>query len=232
MDEVEFDKFAEEYRSLHAASIRLSGEDPEYFAEYKIADIATELGRAGIVARRALDFGAGVGYSVPFFARHLPAARVTCLDVSRKSLDVGAAHHGAAAEFTHFDGRTIPFPDGTFDVALASCVFHHIPHAEHVALLAEIRRVLQPRGILFVFEHNPLNPLTRHAVNTCEFDEHAELVLAPTMRRRARAAGFAAADVRYRIFFPHALRRLRPAERKLTWLPLGAQYYVAARKAG
>jgi ubiquinone/menaquinone biosynthesis C-methylase UbiE len=179
-----------------------------------------------------LDFGAGVGYSVPFFARHLPDARVTCLDVSRKSLEVGAAKHGKTALFQHFDGRRIPFDDGTFDVALASCVFHHIPHAEHVALLAEIRRVLAPGGRLFVFEHNPLNPLTRHAVNTCVFDEHAELVLAPTMRRRARDAGFAAAAVRYRIFFPHALRRLRRLEPRLTWLPLGAQYYVAARKAG
>jgi SAM-dependent methyltransferase len=231
MDEVEFDKFADEYRAMHAANIRLSGEDPEYFAEYKVIDIAAELGRENIVARRALDFGAGVGYSVPFFARHFPATRVTCLDVSRKSLDVGAARLGDAAEFTHFDGRTIPFPDGTFDVALASCVFHHIPHDEHVALLAEIRRVLNPGGRLFVFEHNPLNPLTRYAVNTCEFDEHAKLVLAPTMRRRARDAGFVAADVRYRIFFPHLLRRLRPLEARLTWLPLGAQYYVAARKA-
>ncbi len=231
MDEVEFDKFADEYRQLHAANIRLSGEQPEYFAEYKIADIAAELARDAAAARTALDFGAGVGYSVPFFARHLPATRVTCLDVSRKSLELGAAQHGAAADFRHFDGRQIPYADCTFDVALASCVFHHIPHEEHVALLAEIRRVLTPGGRLFVFEHNPLNPLTRHAVNTCVFDEHAELVLAPTMRRRARAAGFAAADVRYRIFFPHALRGLRPLESKLTWLPLGAQYYVAARKA-
>lgn len=231
MDEAEFDKFADEYRALHAASIRLSGEQPEYFAEYKVADIAAELTRERAVASTALDFGAGVGYSVPYFARHLPATRVTCLDVSRKSLDVGVARHGAAAEFRHFDGRRIPYADGTFDVALASCVFHHIPHAEHVALLAEIRRVLVPGGRLFVFEHNPLNPLTRHAVNTCEFDEHAELVLAPTMKRRVRAAGFATAAVRYRIFFPHALRGLRPLEAQLTWLPLGAQYYVAARKA-
>ncbi len=231
MDEAEFDKFADEYRAMHAENIRLSGEDPEYFAEYKIVDIATELARDGAVAHRVLDFGAGVGYSVPFFARHLPSARVTCLDVSRKSLEVGAAKHGAVAEFEHFDGRRIPFDDGTFDVALASCVFHHIPHAEHVALLGEIRRVLAPDGRLFVFEHNPLNPLTRHAVSTCVFDEHAELVLAPTMRRRARAAGFASASVRYRIFFPHALRGLRPLEPRLKWLPLGAQYYVAARKA-
>jgi SAM-dependent methyltransferase len=231
MDEVEFDKFADEYRAMHAANIRLSGEDPEYFAEYKVIDIAAELARANVAARRALDFGAGVGYSVPFFARHLPSTRVTCLDVSRKSLEVGAERLGDAAEFTHFDGRTIPFPEGTFDVALASCVFHHIPHEEHVALLAEIRRVLRPGGRLFVFEHNPLNPLTRYAVNTCEFDEHAKLVLAPTMRRRARDPGFAAAEVRYRIFFPHFLNRLRPLEARMTWLPLGAQYYVAARKA-
>jgi SAM-dependent methyltransferase len=231
MEETEFDKFADEYRNLHAANIKVTGEDPEFFAEYKVIDIAAELARDRVVARTALDFGAGVGYSVPFFARHLPAARVTCLDVSRKSLAVGAARHGAAAEFRHFDGKRIPYPDDTFDVALASCVFHHIPHDEHVALLAEIRRVLTPGGRLFVFEHNPLNPLTRHAVNTCVFDEHAKLVLAPTMRRRARDAGFAAADVNYRIFFPHALRRLRPLEAKLTWLPLGAQYYVAARKA-
>ncbi len=231
MDEAEFDKFADEYRDLHAANIRLSGENPEYFAEYKVADIAAELARDGTVVRKALDFGAGVGYSVPFFARHLPEARLTCLDVSRKSLDLGLTRHAGAAEFVHFDGHRIPYDAGTFDVALASCVFHHIPHAQHVELLAEIRRVLVPGGRLFVFEHNPLNPLTRHAVNTCEFDEHAELVPAPTMRRRARDAGFAAAAIRYRIFFPHALRRLRPLEARLTWLPLGAQYYVAARKA-
>jgi hypothetical protein len=51
------------------------------------------------------------------------------------------------------------------------------------------------------------------------------------MKRRVRAAGFDTAAVRYRIFFPHALRGLRSLEAQLTWLPLGAQYYVAARKA-
>ena len=233
MEEAEFDKFAAEYRTLHAASIKASGESPEYFAEYKIVDVAADLARAraSAVERAAvLDFGAGVGYSVPFFRRHMPSARVTCLDVSQKSLDLGAATHGAAADFRHFDGKRIPYPDGTFDVALASCVFHHIPQDEHVALLAEIRRVLTADGLLLVFEHNPLNPLTRYAVNTCIFDEHAVLVRAPTMRRRVLAAGFAAADARYRLFFPHWARGLRPLEKWLTWLPFGAQYYVLASK--
>jgi SAM-dependent methyltransferase len=231
MEETEFDKFAAEYRNLHGASIKLSGEEPEYFMEYKVMDIAAELGRRGGAAAPAvLDFGAGVGYSIPFFARCLPTARVTCLDVSRKSLEIGASKYSAQADFQHFDGTSIPFDEGRFDVTLASCVFHHIPHAEHVRLLAEIRRVLRPGGLLFVFEHNPLNPLTRHVVNNCEFDENAVLIMAPEMRRRIREAGFGTADVRYRIFFPHLLRVLRPLEQLMTWLPLGAQYYVAGRK--
>ena len=137
MDEAEFDKFATEYRAMHAANIKASGESPEYFAEYKIVDIARDAAALGALPAqpRVLDFGAGVGYSVPFFARHLPAAKVTCLDVSQKSLEVGESQHGARAEFTHFDGARIPYADATFDVALASCVFHHIPETEHVALL-------------------------------------------------------------------------------------------------
>jgi ubiquinone/menaquinone biosynthesis C-methylase UbiE len=228
MEEAEFDKVASQYRSMHAANIKLSGEDPDYFAEYKVIDIATELAQR-VAHPRVLDFGAGIGYSVPFFRRHLPGSRVTCLDVSKKSLELGTELHGEQAEFTYYDGVTIPFDPATFDVALASCVFHHIDHDEHVAQLREIRRVLKPGGILCLFEHNPLNPLTRHAVNTCPFDENAVLIGAPTMRRRVRAAGFGNARVKYRIFFPHFLRTLRPLEPKLTWLPLGAQYYVLAQ---
>ncbi|HEX6998270.1 MAG TPA: class I SAM-dependent methyltransferase [Gammaproteobacteria bacterium] len=232
MDEAEFDKFAAEYREIHAANIKLSGEDPEYFAEYKVLDVLGELEKRGKADRRldVLDFGAGIGYAVPFFRRHLPGARVTCLDVSRKSLAIGAARHGAHAAFRHFDGRAIPFGDDCFDAAHASCVFHHIPHERHVALLGEIRRVLKPGGVLLVFEHNPLNPLTRHAVSTCAFDENAELIGAGEMRRRALQAGFDDASVRYRIFFPRPLAALRPLEPYLAWLPLGAQYYVCAEK--
>ena len=40
MDDAEFDRFADDYRSLHAANIRASGETPEFFAEYKVRDVA------------------------------------------------------------------------------------------------------------------------------------------------------------------------------------------------
>ena len=46
---------------MHAANIKLSGEDPEYFAEYKIVDIASETARlAPGVSHRACSTSARV----------------------------------------------------------------------------------------------------------------------------------------------------------------------------
>ena len=232
MEGAEFDKFADEYRALHAASIALSGEKPDFFAEYKVRDVAQTYGQAPerAAALAILDFGAGVGTSVPFLLKYFPNAQITCLDVSTKSLEVGRARFPNDAEFKIFDGVHIPFDDNKFDIALAACVFHHIDHAEHAALLREFRRILAPGGFAFVFEHNPLNPLTVRAVNTCPFDENARLIRAWTMRRRFVDAGFTHVTLRYRIFFPGALRALRPLEAWMGWLPLAAQYCVFATK--
>ncbi|MHB8709348.1 MAG: class I SAM-dependent methyltransferase [Desulfuromonadales bacterium] len=230
MEEAEFDRFADEYRELHERNIRLSGEAPEYFAEYKVVDVLRHWRRAARGdSPRVLDFGAGVGYSVPFFAKHLPSAQLTCLDVSDRSLEIGRSRFGGQAEFVRFDGASIPYAPGTFDIGFASCVFHHIPHDRHATLLGELRRVLKPGGLLLIFEHNPLNPLTLQAVNSCAFDENAVLIRAGVLVRRMTEAGFTGVERRYRIFFPGLLRALRPLEAHLTWLPLGAQYFVVGR---
>ncbi|MEM9148720.1 MAG: class I SAM-dependent methyltransferase [Pseudomonadota bacterium] len=228
MDRAEFDKFAEEYRALHAANIRASGESPEFFAEYKIADIAARCHSAGLAPARILDFGGGTGASAPYLRHFFPEARLTIADVSEKSLDIARARGVEGLDCLAFDGRRLPFEQGTFEAGLAACVFHHIPEQAHGPLLAEIRRVLAPQGRFWIFEHNPLNPLTVRAVNTCPFDENALLIRANVLRQRMEAAGFTVARVAYRIFFPHALARLRPLEPWLTHIPFGAQYYVEA----
>ena len=233
MNNTEFDKFAEEYRSLHTANIAISGEKPDYFAEYKIRDLATDYftwhGRDS--ARPAvLDFGAGIGTSVPFIKKYLPLADLTCLDVSTKSLELGQHRFSGHARFMHFDGMHIPFPDASFNIVFAACVFHHIDHSEHLSLLREFHRVLAPSGFAFIFEHNPYNPLTAHVVKACPFDANAHLISAGTMRNHIKEAGFSSPQIHYRIFFPHVLRALRPLESWMTWLPIGAQYYVVAKK--
>jgi ubiquinone/menaquinone biosynthesis C-methylase UbiE len=230
--ETEFDKFADEYRATHANNIRVSGESPEFFAAYKVRDVANVVAGSepSSDTLAILDFGGGIGTSVPHFHERFPNARLVCLDVSRKSLRIASELHGGKADFLQFDGSRLPFPDGCFDIAFAACVFHHIGDDEHVHLLKELHRVVKTGGQLFVFEHNPFNPLTVHAVNTCPFDENAKLISGATMAERFRRAGFFETVLRYRIFFPRALAMLRPFERYMTKIPMGAQYYVAGRK--
>jgi ubiquinone/menaquinone biosynthesis C-methylase UbiE len=232
MEPSEFDKFAEEYRLLHQANIAVSGEPLEYFAEYKMKDLK-QLVRSDspdVSGGRFLDFGGGVGTSAPFFRKHFPGAHLTCVDVSLKSLGVGGKRFGGAISFVAFDGAQLPFAEATFDGAFAACVFHHIPPAAHEQLLGEMWRVLKPGRQVMVYEHNPLNPLTVRTVKACPFDENACLIRAGALRAKLESSGFRESQVRYRVFFPRQLRWLRGMERKLGWLPLGAQYYVCGRK--
>ena len=231
MDVSEFDKFAESYRDMHTKSIAASGEDPDYFADYKIRDVAGTLAAAGIGdGLKILDFGCGIGGSIPFFRKYLPKAELTGIDVSQKSLEVAEERFPGAAAYIAFDGKSIPFADDSFDVVCTACVFHHIPEDQHVPLLREIRRVLKPTGLFFIFEHNPRNPLTLQAVNNCPFDENAVLIDATTLLKRLASAGFGKMKPVYRIFFPRLLSAMRVLEPYLTWVPFGAQYYIQATK--
>lgn len=231
MDQAEFDQHAEEYDAMLRATIQTSGEGPEFFARYKIEDMAIvwEQHNATKPVRKVLDFGGGIGASGPYIAEFFPQADITLADVSERSLEIAARREVPRMTTLLFDGVTLPIEDGSVDMVIAACVFHHIPEEQHVALMAEIRRVLSPEGLFFIFEHNPWNPLTRKAVNNCPFDENAVLIKGPEMRRRMATAGFANVDIAWRIFIPGMLRKLRPIERWLEWLPLGAQYRAVGK---
>lgn len=231
--EAEFDAYAEQYDQLLNESIRVSGERGDYFTDYKIRDLA-RLWRsleAGQDVPRILDFGAGVGASVPFLQQHLPGARLTCADVSERSLERARQRFGEAASFVPCTGWELPFETGSFDLVYAACVFHHMDPGRHPDALRELLRVLRPGGALMIYEHNPWNPLVVRVVRDCPFDERAILIPAPTLRRRVLGAGFGQAIITHRVFFPRPLRWLRWLEGRLGWLPLGAQYHVVGRKA-
>ena len=229
MSQAEFDAYVDEYDAQHAASVKLSGEDPDFFAAYKAREAARAMAASGIAPRRIMDFVAGRGNCVPHLQEAFPDAQLTALDVSARSLTHCAARAVRPLETVCYDGQTLPFEDASFDLVFTACVFHHIPEADHIRLLSEIRRTLGPQGRFMLFEHNPWNPATQHAVRTCPFDANAVLISAPEMRRRFRAAGFTDVELRWTLFFPGFLAALRPLERAMGWLPLGAQYCLLAR---
>ena len=230
MSAVEFDQHAGHYREVHERNIGLSGELPEYFAEYKMRDFADLIRGAGLAEDgRFLDFGSGIGSSIVPFLSHLPQAHLTCADVSTESLLLSRAEHGEKVEYLFMQEGQLPVDDASFDAAFACCVFHHIGADQHRKVLTELRRVIKPAGLLMIYEHNPLNPLTVRSVNTCPLDENAVLISAQDMCNTCIDAGWGIVHCDYRVFFPAALKHLRRMEKHLRWLPLGAQYCVSAR---
>jgi len=224
----EFDRYAAQYRELHRTSTAVGGEEPEYFAAYKAAEVARRIGAARNEDLRVLDFGTGIGGGIPYLRQQLPESQLFGADVSRESIRLAQERHGAEAAFTPIVGAQLDYGDATFDVAIAACVFHHIPVEERLTWMSELRRVLRPGGQLFVFEHNPLNPLTVKVVKDCPFDEGVILLHRKELEGLAYTSGFARVETRYIVFFPKFLSILRSAEPSLAWLPLGAQYYVHA----
>ena len=107
-------------------------------------------------------------------------------------------------------------------------VVDNMPGAASLLAANYVYKAAKPDGLTMVFEHNPLNPLTRRVVRNCAFDEGVELIGRGELTRLFRAAGLAVADREYLLFFPW---RADALERRLTRLPLGAQYVVTGTPA-
>ena len=230
MEAAEFDRIADQYEEQHRANIAITGEGPEYLRGVQDQGASGIARGIEIKVGHVLDFGAGIGNSIPYLRQYLPEADLTCADVSRRSLEIAATRFGAATLSLVIESDRIPAKDNTFDLIFSACVFHHIPHDEHVHWLRELNRVTRPGGMFVVFEHNPLNPLTVRAVNTCPFDENAHLILAQRFVSRCRAAGWERPRTRYHLFFPRALAALRPLEKRLSAVPFGGRSSVTVTK--
>jgi len=115
----------------------------------KHADELTEMLVAEIGAgRRVLEIGVGTGR----IARPLQAAGVDVMgiDLSPAMLQRLADNAGGRAPFPVLvaDATRLPFADASYDVVVASHVFHLIPDWRHAA--DEVLRVLRPDGRLLV----------------------------------------------------------------------------------
>lgn len=228
--QAEFDLLADEYRVQHKDNVAITGEAPEYFSEYKIADLQKFLSRANGAVTNIVDFGSGIGNSLPYFRKYFPGSKLTCADVSARSIEIAQTRFPGTESYAIVNDD-IALPTNSQDLVFSACVFHHIPHEKHHHWLSELLRITKPGGVLAIYEHNPLNPLTVRAVNTCPLDVNARLIRGRTMGQRALQAGWLDSRVDFKLFFPAMLAGLRPLETHLEWLGLGAQYRMTARKA-
>ncbi len=224
----EFDEYQDSYRREVEAALPFGALDLDRFTKAK-ADILVDLARRRLGAPErltALDVGCGTGETDRFLAGRI--GELHGVDTSAALIERARSAVPDVA-YRSYDGGALPYDDSTFDLAFAINVMHHVPPRDWSAFAAELARVTRPGGTVAVFEHNPLNPLTRRVVSRCAFDEDAVLL----SRRRAQGllaeAGAAAPEGAYILFVPVSAGWARTVERPLRWVPLGAQYYVAGR---
>lgn len=231
----EFDNFAENYREIHTKNVQgISGADSSYFGRQKVEIIKKEWGGVNKKNEKVciLDLGCGDGINAVHFQKYFAQMEYVGIDVSCESIRQAKKLECPNVHFESYDGKKIPYQDGSFDILLLACVLHHVPHEQHEQLLCECRRVLKENGCIYIFEHNPLNPLTRKIVKDCIFDKDAVLVQKGKLKRTLRQAGFSNLKVVYTIFLPRKgiFNKIIGIEALLKWLPLGGQYYVACKK--
>jgi SAM-dependent methyltransferase len=101
-----------------------------------------EIGRPTQGPWRVLDLGCGAGGSVDVFRARDPQVDWIGLDVPGSP--EARERDRRDARFEIFDGITMPFDDGAFDLVYCKQVLEHVRQPE--PLLAEVRRVLAPGG--------------------------------------------------------------------------------------
>lgn len=97
---------------------------------------------------QALDLGCGVGRHALLMARQ--GLRTSALDGSPTGLDYLRAEAAAAAveiDLQQGDACSLPYDENTFDYVLAWNVIYHGSTLQARSAVAEITRVLRPRGL-------------------------------------------------------------------------------------
>jgi SAM-dependent methyltransferase len=131
-------------------------EDPEPFyrrlADRSIAEFPFE-----IMERSVLDLGCGPGYYTRALAER--GAQVISADLSESDLRTQSEATSCALVS---DGMLLPFHHGAFDGVFCSNLLEHTPDPN--GIIAEIERVLQPRGWAYVSWTNWYSPWGGHAI--------------------------------------------------------------------
>ncbi len=226
MSQREFDQYSASYADLLKDPIRdrFAGSHPEFFQVRK-ADLILDYFRRKQLdtsKMRYLDVGCGQG---------------DLLRILRPSFDYAAGCDPSAGMIESLqdmdvrlqvDESRLPFPDEYFDFVTASGVFHHVPPENRIDLAKEVNRVLKPKGVFAIIEHNPINPLTRAIVSRSPIDIGAILLRASEATQLIVSVGFCVDVVSYFLYSPRALYHNggKMFEKLLVRIPLGGQYAI------
>jgi SAM-dependent methyltransferase len=125
----------------------------------KILRVLTHfLGTADLAGRTVVDLGCSTGFIT--HELHRAGAAVTGVDIDEPGLERARRRFGDEVDFRRADGEELPWPDGAVDAVVFSHIYEHVVDPD--AVLAEIRRVLRPDGVVYLGLGNGLGIVEPH----------------------------------------------------------------------
>ena len=137
-----------------------------------------------------LEVGPGPGLTTDVLRRQVP--RLTAVEIDeRLARSLAGRLAGSNVTVLHADATALPFSGGQFSAATLFTMLHHVPSAAlQDQMLAELRRVLRPGGLLA-----GTDGVATPARRELHVDDDYLPVDPATMAHRLAAAGFAGVTV-------------------------------------
>ena len=138
-----------------------------------------------------LDIGCGTGNLLLALGRERSDVELVGLDPDPRALARAArkAHRaGVAVSWRQGFAEELPYPDGSVDSVFSSLMLHHLHDKD--ALLAEVRRVLRPDGLLVLADIDGHGALDGHGFMHRRMAHNPLIHDNAGMVERITAAGF------------------------------------------
>ena len=116
------------------------------------------LGRQDLSGLLVLDLGTSAGFIASELSR--AGGHVIGLDIDAPGLAKAKVEFGDEATFVSASGDRLPLPDRSIDVIVFNHIYEHVVDPD--AVMAEIRRVLRPQGVVFLGLGNRLGVMEPH----------------------------------------------------------------------
>ena len=117
--------------------------------EFRIFKTQLKRCRIDLKGKSILDAGCGSGYSTELIVNEFHPSHIVAFDYMPEQISL-ARKRNLKVDFSIGDLTAIDSADDTFDAVFIFGVLHHVPQWR--TALAEVSRVLKPKGILLVEE--------------------------------------------------------------------------------
>jgi ubiquinone/menaquinone biosynthesis C-methylase UbiE len=228
-EKVEFDDIANRYNNEVIENLGFFGKYRDTMLFYKSQYLKYLLHKT---PTSILDYGCGIGMNIPYLQKYFPCTELFGCDISQESISLAKENFQGCIFDTIKSVEDLKIYKNKIDCVFISTVLHHIPFNEHEKWITGLYNIINNDGHLIIFEHNIKNPIVKRLLKKIPMDKDANMLSTRYSKDILKRIFGTKSIIKlgYVYFYPWRNKVLTWIEHRLSWLPLGAQYYVIVKK--